>query len=57
MTERQSALLAKAEESLQGARLLLRGDYALRSGLTADDAQEQIAHAVEFIEIARRKLS
>lgn len=121
MTERQSALLAKAEESLRGARLLLSGDfcdfaisrayyamfyaaqallenegltfsshkatiaafgkhyakddeefaklhrylidaqderlsgdYALRSSLTVADAQEQIVHAAEFIEIAKR---
>jgi uncharacterized protein (UPF0332 family) len=34
----------------------LSGDYAVRSGLTADDAREQIEHAVEFIEVARRKM-
>lgn len=35
----------------------LSGDYAAHSGLTADDAQEQIDHAVMFVEIVRRNLS
>ncbi len=34
----------------------LSGDYAVYSGLTADDAEEQLEHAKEFIEVVKGHL-